>query len=123
MTLKQVLDSLQRLKPHTYDRADLLAWLDCVEQRIWHEVIQTHENPEGLAFAGYGADTPDTTALLAPAPYDELYLFYLMTQVDLHNLEYDKYNNSGALFNAAYQDFANYWNRARKPLGADTFHL
>jgi hypothetical protein len=53
--------------------------------------------------------------MIAPNPYDRLYLYYLMMQVDLHNQELDKYNNSVRLFNEAFSNFAAFWNRAYMP--------
>ena len=116
MTIKQAQDKLTALKPHAYSAAEVVDWLSKIEGRVYAEIIQTHENPDEITFAGYTTATADTTVLIAPAPYDELYLYYLMTQVDLHNLEYDKYNNSAALFNAAYDAFARFWNREVMPV-------
>lgn len=116
MTIKQAQDKLTALKPHAYSAAETVAWLNAVEGRIFAEIIQTHANDDEIAFAGYTTSTTDSTALIAPEPYDELYLYYLMTQVDLHNAEYDKYNNSAALFNAAWDAFARFWNREFMPV-------
>lgn len=116
MTVKEVKDKLAALKPHAYSDDEVMAWLSRVEGRIFLEVVKTHENPALITYSGYSALTPDETVLIAPEPYDELYLFYLMAQVDLHNQEYLKYNNSVLQFNTAYQAFANYWHRTFLPI-------
>ena len=116
MTIAQVKEKLTALKPHAYSAAEVLDWLSKIEGRVFAEIIQTHENPDLITFAGYTTSTADTTALIAPTPYDELYLYGLMVQADLHNMELDKYNNSAALFNAAYDAFTRFWNREYLPV-------
>lgn len=116
MTIKQAQDKLTALKPHAYSAAEVVDWLSKIEGRVFAEIIQTHENPDLIVFAGYTTSTADSTALIAPTPYDELYLYGLMVQVDLHNMELDKYNNSAALFNKAWSDFAAFWNREFMPV-------
>lgn len=69
-----------------------------------------------ITFSGYGVDTPPDTALLVPAPYDELYLWWLAAQMDYHNGEFTRYNNSIQLFNTGYSVFAEVFTREHKPL-------
>ena len=116
MTIRQLQDRLQAMKPHAFTQAEVIEWLSRVEGRVFAQIIQTHENPALITFAGYTTSTVDTTALIAPTPYDELYLYALMTQVDLHNMELDKYNNSAMLYNKAWGDFAAFWNREFMPV-------
>lgn len=116
MTILQVKDKLQALKPHAYEASEVVAWLSTVEGRVYAELIQTHANDDLIVFAGYTAETPDSTLLIAPEPYDELYLYYLMMQVDLHNMELDKYNNSLTLYKEAWNAFARFWNRTYLPV-------
>lgn len=116
MTIKQLTDQLQMQKPHQYTDAEIAGWLSDIEGEIFATIIQTHANPDEITFAGFDALTPDTTELIAPNPYDRLYLYYLMMQVDLHNQELDKYNNSVRLFNEAFNAFAAFWNREYMPV-------
>jgi hypothetical protein len=66
---------------------------------------------------GYGEDEDLSTVLLVPAPYDDIYVRWLEAQIDYTNGEYGKYNNSIAMYNAAYTAFANYYNRTHMPKG------
>ena len=62
------------------------------------------------------------TELLAPFPYDEeLYTAYLFCQIDLHNAEIQKYNQSLSLLAAAWRQLADWINRSRRPRGAARF--
>ena len=54
---------------------------------------------------------------MIPAPYDEAYLRYLEAQMDYANGEYDRFNNSNAMYAAAFSTFVNHYNRTHMPLG------
>ena len=120
MTIAQAKDKLQALKPHAYEASQVVDWLSRVEGRVFTELIRTHANDALITFAGYTDATPVDTLLIAPEPYDELYLYGLMTQVDLYNQELDKYNNSAALFNQAWHALAAFWNRTYLPVQSVT---
>ena len=64
------------------------------------------------------------TELLAPFPYDEeLYTAYLFCQIDLHNAEIQKYNQSLSLLAAAWRQLADWINRSRRPKGVPGWKL
>lgn len=71
-----------------------------------------------IYFAGYDANTNTATELLVPAPYDDIYVRWLEAQVDYANGEYGKYNNSITMYNSAYAEYANYYNRKHMPKGS-----
>ena len=122
MTIKQITDQLQRQKPHQYTDAEIAGWLSDIEGEIYATIVQTHANPGLVTFNGIDALTPDTTEMIAPNPYDRLYLYYLMMQVDLHNQELDKYNNSARLFNEMFAAFSAFWHRTYMP-GQNVTHF
>lgn len=115
MTIIEVITQTDRAKPNTYTQAEKIRWLSALDGQIKREIIDTHCGAEDVVFHGYDEGTPVTTVLLVPAPYDELYLFRLESMIDYSNREYDKYNNSVAMFNAAYASYAKYYNRTHKP--------
>ena len=61
-------------------------------------------------------DTPVDTELIVPAPYDEVYLFWLQSKIDYWNGEMGKYNNSIMMYNQAYENFEKAYNREHKPI-------
>ena len=54
--------------------------------------------------------------LLIPSPYDMLYPYYIITNIDYLNQEMDKYNNDRAIFENKYQQAADWINRTRMPI-------
>ena len=69
-------------------------------------------------FTGYGPETElQSTSLLVPWPYDELYLRYLVMRIDLEHGELDRYNNDAAAFNRLWQSWAALYCRIHAPKG------
>ena len=62
--------------------------------------------------------------LLVPDPYaEEVYVRYLQSMIDLENAEISKYNQSAAMYNAAYQVFAAWYNRTHLPVSAGPLQI
>ena len=117
MTILEAINRIDAIKPNSYGQPDKIRWLSTLDGIIKREIIDTHEGAEGVSFNGYTENTNLTTEMLVPAPYDEIYLRYLETQIDYANGEYGKYNNSMSMYNTAYKAYANYYNRTHMPIG------
>jgi hypothetical protein len=66
-------------------------------------------------FEGYSVDVDQQTDLLAPAPFDEMYIYWLKAQIDLANGEYNRYNVEITMFNTEWQEYINDYNRHHMP--------
>ncbi len=117
MTIEEAIKSVNSLKPNNYTDSEKIKWLSSLDQIIKTEIIDRHEGWEEITFDGYSDTTPTTTQLLAPAGYDDLYLYWLESRIDYYNAEYAKYNNSITAFNTAYSSLERYYNREHMPLG------
>ena len=117
MTIMDALYRIDELKPNSYSQPEKIKWLSSLDGVIKREIIDTHEGGENVVFNGYGEEADLTTELLVPAPYDDIYLRWLESQIDYSNGEYGKYNNSISMYNTAYTAFANYYNRTHMPIG------
>ena len=115
MTLMEAINRIDTVKPNSYSLTEKIKWLSTLDGTVKKEIIDTHEGGENAVFTGYLEDTDLTTTLLVPAPYDELYLFWLESKINYWNGEAGKYNNSMAMFNESYQRYENYYNRNNKP--------
>ena len=117
MTIIEAIERVDLLKPNNYTQEDKIVWLSMLDGVIKTEIIDTHEGAEDVAFNGYGVDISHDTVLLAPAPYDDVYVKWLEAQIDYANGELAKFNNSIAMYNTAYAAFERYYNRTHMPLG------
>lgn len=114
----KVIDAIGRLddaKPNTYTQEQKIDWLSKLDLMIKKHIIETHEGGDGITFNGYDHDSDTDTELLAPPPFDELYVRWLEAQVDFANGEYNKYNASIALFNTEWRAYEDYYHRTHMP--------
>lgn len=115
MTVREAIAQVDRLKPNKFSQEDKVKWLSDIDGLIVRELVETHEDsPLEGEFKGYDSENMDAD-LLVPFPYDILYRWYLESQIDLGNMEINKYNNSKALFNNAYVNFTDHYNRTHMP--------
>lgn len=117
MTIMDALHRIDNIKPNSYNQTEKVKWLSTLDGIIKAEIIDTHEGAEDVVFNEYTEDSDLLTTLLVPAPYDELYLFWLESKIDYWNGEIGKYNNSISMFNEAYSSYAKYYNRTHMPKG------
>ena len=121
MTIIEVINQIDALKPNNYSQEDKIKWLSNLDGIIKREIIDTHEGAEEVVFDGYTEETATDTPLLVPAPYDDIYVKWLEVQIDYANAEYGKYANSMTMYNNAYATFASYYNRNHMPKGRKQF--
>ncbi len=124
MTVDECIHLVDNLKPNQIERARKIEWLSRLDQRIFEELMCKHrgnaDTPEH--FDGYSQDTHPDTELLARAPYDEMYRFYLEMHIDRTNLENDKYNDDAAMFNDLWGQYARWYHREHRPLMGELTH-
>jgi hypothetical protein len=103
------------LKPNSYTQEEKVKWLSTVEGVIYRNIIKTHHGSHLLFIDGYSSDTPVDTRMIVPPPYDELYVLWLEAQIDYHNGEFTRYNNTIIKYNDLYQAYSNDFNRTHMP--------
>lgn len=121
VTIGQILDSIDKMYPNNFDAATKIAWLSELDGKVHLEILKTHEGdvPE---FSGYDYETDLDTQLLIPSPFASgVYTRYLEMMIDQEYKEIDRYNQSAALYNSAYLEFANWYNRTHMPLSSGAF--
>ena len=110
LTIGEAIRLCDQLCPNSYEAAEKKMWLSSLDLSIYNEVFQHYQCPQGdFAFRGYQEDTSDTAKLLVPPPYDQLYIQYLVYQMDLYNGETARAANDAAAYNQTYQEFCAYF--------------
>ncbi len=121
MTAGELIAQVDTLRPNQYSAAQKLQWLQRLDGQIRLELEETHISDS--------EETPQTaytveSELRVAFPYDtELYTAYLFCQIDLHNGEIGRYNQSLALLAAAWRQVADNINRKRMPKGCGGWKL
>jgi hypothetical protein len=110
----EAINHIDSVKPNSYGQREKIRWLSNLDGLIKREIIDKYEGSDKIAMPEYN-DNMLMTKLLVPAPYDDVYIKWLESQIDYANGEYGKYNNAAMSFNEAYQRFARAYNREHKP--------
>lgn len=107
-TLQQALTRIDAICPNAWDETAKLLWLNECESMIQTRILGVA--PEQCIT--YDAATDRSTALLVPAPFDRLYVYYVIAMCDYAAHETAHYADSMMLFNAALDEYAKWYQRA-----------
>ena len=103
MTIRDLLNKINKEKPSSFTEAELIAFVNEVEAEI-AEQLEIESAPVYV----YDHDDELDRVLLAPAPYDRLYVSYVKMQIDSSQEDYDSYENDQAQHTADFQDFTDW---------------
>ena len=96
------------------EQAVKLQWLSTVDGLLAREVFDQYEGTE-VNFQGYDGETDQKeTDLLAPAPWDELYVNYLVMRIYLIQEEIERYNNAALVYAESLRRFENHMNQTHR---------
>ena len=115
MTIIEAINAIDDLYPNTFPQGKKIEQLSKLDGVIKKEIIDKHEGSEEATFNGYDENTPLDTELLVPAPYDDIYVFWLQTWIDYWNGEIGRYNNSTAMYKSAFSTYERAYNREHMP--------
>ena len=98
MTITNLINKVKEEKPNTFTNTKLLSFINEVEEDVAEQLQQDFEPYESV----------DDTELLAPAPYDRLYVSYLKAMIDYANEEYPSYQLNAEQHAQDFSDFADF---------------
>lgn len=98
MTIQDVIDLVDSIEPNAYNNAQKAAWINECEGKVYTQLFLVQP---------YEFKTV-TQALALPAPYDRMYSRYLQAMIHYADGEYNRYQNSYAMFNEVWAE-ANRW--------------
>ncbi len=110
MKIYDCIAKLERLNLNI-DPLDVAEWLDALDGHIYNTLVLGHEGYDKIKKEKYVVDGQANTeaVLLAPDPYGEMYIHYLEAKSYYRAGDYERYNISMSLYNAARADFDRYW--------------
>ena len=113
---QEALDQLDEMKPNMMSRKLKVKYLTEIEQLIYDEIVLKHvqaEEPAGKPV--YTEDSDPGTVLIIPDPYSSVYLYWLMTNIDIQNQEDARYNIDRQHFENAYDTMSDWYTREHMP--------
>lgn len=120
MTVKEAVARADSLYPNSFPFAIKEKWLSELDGKIFNELFCAYAHPDETSFESYSAaDGGADRTLLVSFPYDDIYIKYLALRCDEASGDIGRYNNSAAIFNASYINFANIYNSSHKANSAE----
>ncbi len=115
MTVGGAITYLDSVKPNAFSQAVKLGWLSEIEGRIALEIhlLDPEDIPEEYTSGDLSRD------LAVGHPYTGIYTWWLQAQVDLANGEYDRAQNTMAMFNAAWAEYLRWYGQKYDPAQRD----
>lgn len=99
MTIQKLINKVQEEKPNTFQTEKLIEFINEIEADVAEQV--------SADIPLYTTDNMDEE-LMAPAPYDRLYVSYLKSQIDYANEEYLSYQLNAEQHMQDFSDFTNW---------------
>ena len=117
MTIQEAIDRVDELKPNMMSVRLKVEFLTEIEQMIHEEIILKHEHTAAQeAKPEYSEDTDLMTELQVPDPYGMVYVYWLLSKIDMQNQEDGRYNVDRAHFENSYDTMRTWWTRTHMPI-------
>ena len=113
MKVREILARIMQIRPHAYTDEEMIGMLNTIEGRVYTDIFQKAEGFDG-EFIPF-QEGEEERELAVPAPFDELYLFFLMSRVDFLNGDTGRYNDTMVLLQNAWNEYAAYYRENHKP--------
>ena len=115
MRVQEAIEKADRLRPNRFSDMEKIEWLSMLDGQVYDEVISRYEENVDVVFDGYDEEHMNED-LLIPDTYANVYVDYLMAQIDFYNRDMGMYNNQIVVFSNGYQDFKNWYIRNHMPM-------
>ena len=119
MTVSELFDFIKGVRPgFAFTDAQMMVWLNEIEGKVQTDILllepSVSEDGKTTGFIEYDATIdPETgkmvdaeTELIVKFPWNKLYRYFMLMSIDLYNGEYQRYANTFALFNEAYEEYS-----------------
>lgn len=108
-TIKQIVDLVDQLRENAFPASLKVRWIGELDALIALEVMKL-DVLEAEQFQ-YDADADMERDPLVRFPHDNIYHYWLCAKIDAENGEYNRYQNSMQLYNAAFQVYRTWFSR------------
>ncbi len=111
MILSEIISLADSARPNTFTNAQKVGWINTLEADIQTNIwLRAPERCEAYVWQ------EDTDAeMLAPSPFDTMYVHWLCAQISLARGEFEDYRNSAALFDSVYGEYTRWFSRTYRP--------
>lgn len=119
MNVSEAITAADDLRPGNRISTEIKRmWLNGLERKIYENVILTHEG-EHTRLPDYRTED---AVLLIPDTYSEVYVWFLISQIDAALGETERHNTSAERYNSLYAEFLRWYNRTHLPKQPPKIH-
>lgn len=115
MTINEAIARVDDLRDNTMAPNIKIAWLQMVDQQVYHEIIKGRVGADAVTLPDY-SDENGERVLLVPSPYDMLYVYRLEAEICYKNQEIDRQANALTRYNELMDAFAKQYAREHRSL-------
>lgn len=115
MTIDEAIARVDDLRDNTMAPNIKIAWLQMVDQQVYHEIIKGRVGADAVTLPDY-SDNDGERVLLVPPPYDMLYVYRLEAEICYKNQEIDRQANALTRYNELMDAFAKQYAREHRSL-------
>lgn len=115
MTINEAIARVDDLRDNTMAPNIKIAWLQMVDQQVYHEIIKGRVGADAVTLPDYSDDNGERV-LLVPPPYDMLYVYRLEAEICYKNQEIDRQANALTRYNELMDAFAKQYAREHRSL-------
>ncbi len=123
MTIRQAITQADLDRRNDISEREKIGFLSELDMKIKNAVFDHYTDSNVPAdFKGYD-ETAYDAELLVQEPYTDVYLYWLQAKAALANGDSEQYNNWNALFQTAYGNFFNYYNKTHTRKNSGNFRF
>ena len=124
MTVEKAIAQADEYCPNTTDHEQKMEWVREVDMRLINEAISRYPDLREVAdnFESYNKEDL-TREVIAPTPYDAMYMHYIASKIYLKLHEQGLYNNEIYIFNSLVADYKAHLNRSYRPGGPKSYKI
>ena len=115
MTLAELIAYVDQIRPNAFDKDMETGWVNEIEHKVYDQVINKAVGNTITDPTPYIYDQNAETVLLADDAHKDVYVTYVLAQMDYANMELDRYNADAAMHQAAWQEYAAEYRRNHLP--------
>lgn len=115
MTINEAIARVDDLRDNTMATNIKIAWLQMVDQQVYHEIIKGRVGADAVTLPDYSDDNGERV-LLVPPPYDMLYVYRLEAEICYKNQEIDRQANALTRYNELMDAFAKQYAREHRSM-------
>ena len=113
----EAIRTADQMRPNMMSDELKLRFLNEVEARVHGEIIMKCEHTAAQeAKPVYTEETDKLTELIIPDPYSMMYVYWLLTKIDMQNQEDGRYNVDRAHFENAWDTMSDWYTRSHMPI-------